>query len=86
MKEAGTAHWLDPNVGATNETGFTSLPGGIGFADFGADLGRSARFWGKAETYLCYFKNDTNNGTFNRFVNPLNTSMELGLSVRCVRD
>ena len=29
LKEAGTLHWSSPNTGATNETGFTALPGGI---------------------------------------------------------
>ncbi len=29
LKEAGTTHWYTPNAGATNETGFTALPGGI---------------------------------------------------------
>ena len=29
MKETGTAHWANPNTGATNESGFTGLPGGI---------------------------------------------------------
>jgi len=28
MKETGTIHWANPNTGATNLSGFTSLPGG----------------------------------------------------------
>lgn len=29
LKETGTEHWASPNTGATNETGFTALPGGL---------------------------------------------------------
>jgi len=28
MKESNTLHWISPNIGATNESGFIALPGG----------------------------------------------------------
>jgi len=33
MKETGTLHWLSPNTGATNESGFTGLGKGFRFHD-----------------------------------------------------
>ena len=29
LKETGNAHWISPNTGATDETGFTALPAGM---------------------------------------------------------
>ena len=29
IKETGNAHWINPNTGATDETGFTALPAGM---------------------------------------------------------
>lgn len=43
LKETGTVHWQSPNTGATNETGFTALPGGWRYVwgHFGG-----AQYWG----------------------------------------
>ncbi len=46
LKQAGTALWLSPNEGATNESGFTALPGG-GRRQTGEfeDRGKVAVWW-----------------------------------------
>jgi uncharacterized protein (TIGR02145 family) len=58
LKEAGTSHWSSPNLGATNETGFTALPGGYRGAinDIYSDLGNQAVFSSSTEdnTRLTY--------------------------------
>lgn len=43
LKETGTAHWVPPNTGATNETGFSALPGGAlwGNWEWNSGLGQS---------------------------------------------
>ena len=33
LKETGTTHWASLNIGATNETGYTALPGGLRSSD-----------------------------------------------------
>ncbi|HHS14246.1 MAG TPA: hypothetical protein ENN03_10840 [bacterium] len=51
LKEEGTIHWNSPNTGATNESGFTSLPGGYRCNDNGyfVYLRECATFWSVAE-------------------------------------
>jgi uncharacterized protein (TIGR02145 family) len=47
LKETGTTHWLGPNTGATNESGFTGLPGGYRFPGDGSYGGitQLANWW-----------------------------------------
>ncbi len=45
LKETGATHWNSPNTDATNETGFTGLPGGFRYpGGIGAALGDNALF------------------------------------------
>jgi uncharacterized protein (TIGR02145 family) len=50
LKEAGTSHWADPNLGATNGSGFSALPGGGRYTVYSqggtfSDLGYFGYFW-----------------------------------------
>lgn len=47
MKETGITHWSNPNAGATNESGFTALPGGYRSYYWGTfnDMGNLCGFW-----------------------------------------
>ena len=86
LKESGTTHWLDPNTGATNESFFTAIPGGIRL-DFGKFImiGSYGTWWSTTEydTYSAWSRNVYNNhinlDRYNFF--KLN-----GMSVRCVKD
>jgi len=50
LKEAGTSHWITPNTGANNSSGFTALPGGGRFDVGGFDhLGNYTYFWSSTE-------------------------------------
>jgi len=84
LKEKGTNHWNNPNAGATNESGFTALPGGHSSDAFNS-MGEYADFWSSTEKienaawsrHLRYDGADIyRNGSYNNLV----------FSVRCVKD
>jgi len=80
LKETGTIHWLDFNY-ATNESGFTALPGGFrdGDASF-HDLGYYG-YWWSSSCSLISMLNVNTSVSVTPNVNPY-----IGLSVRCVKD
>jgi uncharacterized protein (TIGR02145 family) len=85
MKETGTTHWLPPNTGATNESMFTALPGGISLdVDYYFSLRYLAQFWSStsfnsSSSYQRYLSNE------NTTVSRNNASKTIGMSVRCVK-
>jgi uncharacterized protein (TIGR02145 family) len=87
LKESGTAHWLTPNTGATNSTGFTALPGGYRYYYDGTFyfVGGLGYWWSSTAydatfalyRYLGYYFANAYRSYYNK---------QYGFSVRCVRD
>ncbi len=85
MKATGTTHWIDPNTGATNETGFSALPGGNRSSDGSFyNMGYSTNFFSATEydaTYAWRRNLDYSNAEVFRGYD----SRDDGFSVRCVK-
>jgi uncharacterized protein (TIGR02145 family) len=66
LKEAGTTHWLAPNTGADNSSGFTALPGGYRYRLDGifADAGKLSYWWTSTE-----YTFDTEKGFYREMFN-----------------
>ncbi|GEM_PF-270479 len=89
MKEAGTTHWMSPNTGADNSSGFTGIPGGHRSQGIGPGqclyMDESGWWWASTEysgerawdIALFY---DHGKGEVGK------SRKELGFSVRCVKD
>ena len=89
LKETGTTHWQSPNTGATNEKGFTALPGG--YRDYSNDFewfGLYGLWWSSTEGY-----DDDNGSAMGRMmdcnssdVSTYDARKQSGFSVRCIKD
>jgi uncharacterized protein (TIGR02145 family) len=88
MKETGTDHWVEPNTGATNLSGFTALPGGSRRSNDGIfTLGIHGNYWSSSDTIeevTAAFYRRLFSET-DRIVRDLATK-SIGLSVRCMKD
>ena len=86
MKEIGYSHWVYPNTGATNISGFTALPGGHRGTDGNFfTWGRNDDQWTSSETLP--------NSALGRILHyqgaevfRADADKTLGLSVRCLQD
>ena len=86
LKETGTKHWYSPNNGATNESGFTALPGGVrsGNGTFNS-IGYIGYWWSATErTTRTAMRWVMNNDKIR--VDRYEGNKENGGSVRCVKD
>jgi len=86
MKETGTTHWISPNTGATNSSGFTGLPGGSRDSDGSTDNLRYYGYWAYSTSYdatSCWaIRLDYNNAKFYLAV----FYKMYGYSVRCLKN
>ncbi len=86
LKEAGTSHWTSPNTGATNETGFTALPGGYRHSNgLFTTIGLVGFWWSATESSASNAWSCNMSYNFS-YANRSYNTKELGYSVRCVRD
>jgi uncharacterized protein (TIGR02145 family) len=86
LKETGTTHWLTPNTSATNETGFTALPGGYRSASGTFGLMGNSGFWWTSTisgtAYAFYLYLYYNSGNLSGSDNDQHT----GFYVRCLKN
>lgn len=87
MKTMGTSHWAVPNVGATNSSGFSGLPGGFRTGDDGTftSISTIAVWWSSTEyipgqVWTHALIND------NSYELRLGNYRDAGCNVRCIRD
>ncbi len=87
MKEISTLHWKEPNLGATNQSAFWALPGGIRLpnGNFQGLVGTFGYWWSSTEYY-----NDFGYGRYLTYnyadIWRWDYHKKHGLSVRCIRD
>ena len=88
MKEVGLAHWVTPNTAATNESGFTGLPGGYRSIDGGffISIGRSGNWWSSTALDATIGWSRSLSNTVSNVYRSTFQYKQDGISVRCIKD
>jgi len=80
LKETGITHWASPNTGATNESGFTALPGGNGASTVSQLIEDSGYWWSSTQPVFTLHM-ASSDGFLSIY-----PGVNAGVSVRCVKD
>jgi uncharacterized protein (TIGR02145 family) len=86
LKEAGISNWVSPNKGATNESGFSALPGGVRNHGKFRDIGVYSEWWSSTQGYpgdACYRGLSAKDTIVTRYGG---TNIQSYLYVRCIKD
>ena len=86
LKEIGTTHWLTPNTGATNSSGFTGLPGGSRDVDGSFNTFGGFGYWWSSTEFSApsaWYRNLNYN---NSSISKAPGLEQVGCYVRCLRD
>jgi uncharacterized protein (TIGR02145 family) len=92
MKEKGTVNWKSPNMGATNESGFTALPSGsCGGGRIFIGLSTECNFWSKdlqtnAQQYASYAWMRGLTSEKAVCTHAVSDGEMNGYSIRCIKD
>lgn len=86
MKEVGNKHWDNPNVSASNSSGFKGLPGGYRFFNGKfSSINSYGLWWSSTEV-------DSSNAWYKYLFNSMSSLIsssnfkQYGFSVRCIKD
>lgn len=86
LKEAGLSRWLAPNLGATNESGFTALPGGYRLDKGTYHTAASNGYWWSANRSYEMYAWSPRLYTGFADVKRERYYENYGFSVRCIKD
>jgi uncharacterized protein (TIGR02145 family) len=83
--EASTGQWYNPNTGATNQSGFSGLPGGFSYPSAFDMRGYHAHFWTSDLSGPMNSMSGTLSYDLDDFGETIDMNM-YGLSIRCIKD
>ena len=87
MKSIGTQYWQSPNTGATNESGFSGLPGGYRWTNGNfMNLGTEGNWWSTSQVIGMNYSNYMVLNYNTSKISQNGYYRVLGLSVRCLKN